>query len=84
MEKYFDTQNLPDFDNTYYEPTPKYTREPYPLPKLILGVGHPMEIVDWFKTPFNVLLDNLIHHKDECFVLENYKSHSIIKAPLSN
>jgi len=84
MEKYFDPQNLPDFDNTYYQPTPKSTREPYPLPKLTLGAGHPMEIVDWFKTPFNVLLDNLIHHKDKCFVLENYKSHSTIKAPLSN
>ncbi|NBP58642.1 thymidylate synthase, partial [bacterium] len=84
MEKYFDPQNLPDFDNTYYQPTPKSTREPYPLPKLNLGAGHPMEIVDWFKTPFNVLLDNLIHHKDACFVLENYKSHSTIKAPLSN
>ena len=34
MERYFDPNNLPDFDDEYYEPTPKRTREPFPLPKL--------------------------------------------------
>jgi len=58
-------------------------REPYPLPKLMLGEG-PMNIVDWYKTEFNVLIENLDMHKDTCFELENYQSHPSIKAPLSN
>jgi len=62
---------------------PKRTREPYPLPKLMLGEG-PMSIVDWYKTEFNVLIENLDMHKDTCFELENYQSHPTIKAPLSN
>ena len=58
-------------------------REPYPLPKLMLGEG-PMSIVDWYKTEFNILIENLDIHKDTCFELENYQSHPAIKAPLSN
>jgi len=58
-------------------------REPYPLPKLMLGEG-PMSIVDWYKTEFNILIENLDMHKDTCFELENYQSHPTIKAPLSN
>ena len=34
MERYFDLNNLPNFDDEYYTPTPKTTREPYELPKL--------------------------------------------------
>ena len=34
MERYFDPNNLPNFDDEYYTPTPKTTREPYELPKL--------------------------------------------------
>jgi len=66
------------------DPTiPRRTREPYPLPKLMLGEG-PMSIVDWYKTEFNILIENLDMHKDTCFELENYQSHPTIKAPLSN
>jgi len=59
------------------------SREPYPLPKLMLGEG-PMSIVDWYKTELNILIENLDMHKDTCFELENYQSHPAIKAPLSN
>jgi thymidylate synthase len=39
MERCFDPNNLPDFDNEYYEPTPKRTREPYPLPTVHVRDG---------------------------------------------
>jgi thymidylate synthase len=39
MERYFDVNNLPDFDDPYYEPTPKTTREPYPLPTVHVRDG---------------------------------------------
>ena len=39
MERYFDPNNLPDYENSYYTPTPKRTREPYPLPKVIVQDG---------------------------------------------
>ena len=35
MERFFDPNNLPDFDNDYFEPTTKRTREPYVLPNLV-------------------------------------------------
>ena len=57
---------------------PYYTREPYPLPKLITG-----------KTPaFFESLSNHIslfgHLDPDDFRVENYQSHPAIKAPLSN
>jgi thymidylate synthase len=68
----------------YYEAhkIPYYTREPYPLPKLILD--------DWYSTqgdPSNTAKDisnflkdiNIAHIR-----IENYQSHPTIKAPLSN
>jgi len=39
MERLFDPNNLPDFDNEHYEPTPKRTREPYPLPTVHVRDG---------------------------------------------
>jgi thymidylate synthase len=39
MERYFDPNKLPNFDNPYYKPTPKRTREPYPLPKVSVRDG---------------------------------------------
>jgi thymidylate synthase len=76
MERFFDPNNLPDFDNTYFEPTPKRTREPFELPKLKMNP---------------IFLANLEHKGlDEAvngqvnFELENYQSHPSIKAPLSN
>jgi thymidylate synthase len=39
MERYFDPNNLPDFDNEYYVPTPKRTREPFELPTVHVRDG---------------------------------------------
>ena len=65
MERYFDPNKLPNFDDPYYVPTPKRTREPYPLPKVSVRDGiHCSSVND--------------------VILENYKSHPSIKAPLSN
>jgi thymidylate synthase len=82
MERYFDPNNLPNFDDGYYEPTPKRTREPYPLPKLILD--------DWYSTqgdPSNTPKDISEFLKNihvSHIRIENYQSHPSIKAPLSN
>jgi thymidylate synthase len=65
MERYFDPNNLPDFDNEYYVPTPKRTREPFELPTVHVRDGI-------FCSSINDI------------ILENYKSHPAIKAPLSN
>ncbi len=48
---------------------PKHTREPYPLPTL--------KILD-------TKVDDIGHYEITDFILENYKSHPSIKAPLSN
>ena len=39
MERFFDPNKLPNFDDPYYKPTPKRTREPYPLPKVSVRDG---------------------------------------------
>jgi thymidylate synthase len=39
MERFFKSNNLPNFDDGYYIPTPKRTKEPYPLPKLSVRDG---------------------------------------------
>jgi len=54
---------------------PKRTREPYPLPKLIICGD--MRRTDGFTVPFDELDYSLIK-------LIDYQSHSSIKAPLSN
>ena len=48
---------------------PKHTREPFPLPTL--------KILD-------TKVDDISHYEITDFILENYKSHPSIKAPLSN
>jgi thymidylate synthase len=72
MERFFDPNNLPDFDNPYYVPTPKKTREPYPLPKVCL---------DYRSGEYN---ENLKDLNSDDFVLFDYKHYPQIKAPLSN
>ena len=72
MERFFDPNNLPNFDDVYYEPTPNRTREPYALPKL-------GKIPDYLCKK-----DNWECYKPSDFTLENYQSHPSIKAPLSN
>jgi len=78
MERYFDPNNLPDFDDGYYIPTPKRTREPYPLPVL----KH-MKTDEFYKSLSED--QSLFHHLNPAdFMVENYQSHPTIKAPLSN
>jgi len=76
MERYFDPNKLPDFDNEYYTPTPKRTREPFELPKLLINK------TTSFWDDFDVSLFGHLDSND--FTLENYQSHPTIKAPLSN
>jgi thymidylate synthase len=76
MERYFDPNNLPDFDNEYYTPTPKRTREPFELPKLVINK------TTSFWDSFDVSLFGHLDSND--FTLENYQSHPTITAPLSN
>ena len=76
MERYFDPNNLPDYENDYYDPTPKRTREPFPLPKLILN---PIFLANLEHKGFDEAINGQIN-----FELENYQSHPTIKAPLSN
>jgi len=39
MERFFDPNKLPNFDDLYYKHTPYRTREPYPLPKVSVRDG---------------------------------------------
>lgn len=39
LERFFNPYNLPDFTNSYYTPTPMYTRQPYPLPTVTVQDG---------------------------------------------
>jgi len=78
MERYFDPNNLPDFDNEYYTPTPKRTREPYHLPVLKF-----MKTDEFFKS-LSEDLSLITHLGTTDFIIDNYQSHPTIKAPLSN
>jgi thymidylate synthase len=85
MERFFDPNNLPNFEDPYYEPTPKSSREPYPLPKVQITER------DWYQheavkehlgpKTFN---EKILSYRPDCFELIGYKSHPTIKAPLSN
>jgi thymidylate synthase len=75
MERYFNPNDLPDFDNNYYTSTPKRTREPYELPRIELTGS-------WKFSSSSPCFGDTIQHKD--INLVDYKSHSEIKAPLSN
>ena len=71
------TYYIPDFDNEYYVYTPKRVREPYELPNLVINTEF------WNKEAKTI--DGWIQSMQiEDFQLPNYKSHSVIKAPLSN
>jgi len=73
MERYFDPNNLPDFDDGYYTPTPKRTREPYPLPVL----KH-MKTDEFYKSLSED--QSLFNHLNPAdFMVENYQSHPTIK-----
>jgi thymidylate synthase len=76
MERYFDPNNLPDYDNDYYESTPKRTREPFQLPKLVFN---PIFLTNLEHKGFDEAINGGIN-----FQLESYQSHPTIKAPLSN
>lgn len=65
MERFFDPNKLPNFDDLYYKHTPYRTREPYPLPKVSVR-------------------DGIYCSSVNDIILENYQSHTAIKAPLSN
>ena len=64
-----------DFDNPYWTPTPKSTKEPYPLPKIALNFEYQ------YQEGYKILWDKIDVSAIE---LINYKSHPPIKAPLSN
>jgi thymidylate synthase len=72
MERFFDPNNLPDFNDKYYQPTPKRTREPFELPTLSM---------DYREGEYDKDLKGFV---PDDFVLFNYQSHPTIKAPLSN
>jgi thymidylate synthase len=69
MERNFDPNNLPNFDDEYYEPTPKRTREPYPLPTVKLS---------------DRVVNDISEYTIDDIILENYRCHPQIKLPLSN
>ena len=76
MEKFFNPNKLPDYYTEYYEPTTKRTREPFPLPKLIFN---PIFLANLEHKGFDEAINGEVN-----FQLENYQSHTTIKAPLSN
>ena len=56
MERFFDPNNLPDFDNEYFEPTPKRTREPMKLPTVHVRDGIFCSSIN------DVILENYVSH----------------------
>jgi thymidylate synthase len=93
MERYFDLNNQPDYDNDYYQVTPKRTREPFKLPKLNIntefwpyeggecGVG-PLDAIGVIKAFSDENFCRCLLEED--IQLFDYKFHPTIKAPLSN
>ena len=85
MERFFDPNNLPNFDDPHYEPTPKRTREPFKLPKLEITERN------WYQHQLvkerlgpKTFSDKILSYRPDCFELKDYVSHPKIKAPLSN
>jgi thymidylate synthase len=89
MEKFFDPNNLPDYDNPFYYSTPTRTREPFSLPQVSINTE--------FWAPgtedgcgmgpgtYSDNMDGLIQSfLPADFQIENYKAHPHIPAPLSN
>ena len=85
MERFFDPNNLPNFDDPHYEPTPKRTREPFKLPKLEITERN------WYQHQLvkerlgpKTFGEKILSYRPDCFELKGYESHPKIKAPLSN
>ena len=70
--------NITQTDNTENckQNIPKRTREPFPLPKLMLN---PIFLANLEHKGFDEAINGQVN-----FELENYQSHPSIKAPLSN
>jgi thymidylate synthase len=85
MERFFDPNNLPNFDDPYYEPTPKRTREPFELPTVTITERnwYQHEKVKEHLGP-KTFSEKILSYRPDCFELVNYQSHPKIKAPLSN
>ena len=85
MERFFDPNKLPDFDNKYYAPTPTKTREPFKLPTIQITERN------WYQHQLvkerlgeKTLDEKIMSYRPDCFELVGYQSHPKIKAPLSN
>ena len=85
MERFFQKEQLPDFDNDYFEPTPKRTREPFPLPSVTITERN------WYQHQLvkerlgeKTLDEKIKSYRPDCFELIDYQFHPTIKAPLSN
>jgi thymidylate synthase len=74
----YDDSDIIDFDDEYYTPTPKRTREPFELPKLVINSGNE----NWHLLDIDEIINSL--DVDITFKVDNYQSHPTIKAPLSN
>jgi len=90
MERFFDSTKLPNFEDSYYNPTPTRTREPYPLPTLNIntewwpreGEDGPLNAISIFEGFKDDSFCRCLLEED--IQLINYQSHPTIKAPLSN
>jgi thymidylate synthase len=85
MERFFDPNNLPNFDDPHYEPTPKRTREPFELPSVTITERN------WYQHQLvkerlgeKTFSEKILSYRPDCFELVGYQSHPKIKAPLSN
>jgi thymidylate synthase len=83
MERFFNPEKLPDFENSYYIPTPKRTREPFELPHVsFLDEYHYLndkELVG--DLSFG---EKIQEFRPDMFILKDYQSHPKIVLPLSN
>jgi len=87
MERHFDPENLPNFEDPYWTPTPKFKfRDTFPLPKLRINTEFwPTESGECGVGNLSSDVTHLLKcMKIEDFQIENYQSHPPIKAPLSN
>ena len=82
MERHYDPERLPDYDNDYWNPTPTRSRHPFPLPTLSINTEFwQTESGECGVGPLKTNLQGLEIHD---FTLDGYRSHPTIKAPLSN
>ena len=87
MERHFDPENLPNFEDPYWNPTPKFKfRDAFPLPKLRINTEFwPTESGECGVGNLSSDITHLLKcMKIEDFQIENYQSHPAIKAKLSN